>query len=112
MKSDLSELPVADPKEADKLYSDSLKKDAGKREYSITVAGKSYSFAFQEGDAGDWFDHAVLGNVIEYRVDNARLTADLSVQVSPGMFIGNITVTFEHNDGNLKVSNQIEFHRL
>lgn len=98
---DLSEILFPDPKEdARKEISDSLTKQNGSRIYTLNVKGETSTFTFKEGEAGEWFDHAVIGNSVTYRMNAEQVVASVSVQVSPGMVIGALEITY-------RLSNQI-----
>lgn len=95
LKEDLSEISLPEPKD-DALpeFSNSLMKNEENRTYIVTVAGQSATFTYNEEDAGLWFDQAVVGNSVSYRIDNELIIASVSVQVSPAMVIGSIEVPY------------------
>lgn len=112
LRQDFTEIPVSDPIEAvTKQFKAELKKMNGELEYTITVAGKTYRSLFQEESNTDWFDTPVLGKVLRYWMQDGRLFADLTVQVSPGHYMGDVSVAYSYDNGSMKAS-EITFNKL
>ncbi|MEK5237692.1 hypothetical protein NST99_18550 [Paenibacillus sp. FSL L8-0470] len=103
LTADFTEIPVSDPKDSVRNeISSVLQKGNGEREYTISVSGKDYPFKFNESDAGIWFDQPVVGNIVRYFIQDHVLTAELSIQISPGMFIGNVLMRYAYVNGTLE----------
>ena len=100
LREDLTEIIMPNPlEEAKEIVSDSLKISGENREYIVNIADESYSYLYKESDAGMWFEHVVIGNHITYQIEDSLLIASLSLQVSPGMILGDLETTYTLKDG-------------
>jgi len=105
LRSDLSEIPIENPKKAAAAaLRSSMSRSDGKVTYTVNVSGKKRILTYDEKDANWWFEGATAGNIVHYAMEHGRLTARLSTQVSPGLLIGTTKVYYEYQDGRLKTS--------
>lgn len=104
LKNDFTELDIQDPVAVVKgsLNSTASSKD-GKKDYTLTYKDSTINKHYNDEDAGMWFDDVAIGNIVTYRVDNHHLLAEVSAQVSPGLFIANVEAAFEVNGSKLEV---------
>ncbi|MFS0870943.1 hypothetical protein [Paenibacillus xylanilyticus] len=102
LKDDWTEIPVGDAvtKAKNALYS-MYKEHTATVEYTLNIAGNEYAYSYPIEDAGMWFEQAVVGNILRYRVQENKLIAEMPVQVSPGTFTGSIEVEFREHNGTL-----------
>ena len=100
LREDLTEIIMPNPlEEAKEIVSDSLIISGENREYTVNVAGESYSYSYKESDAGSWFERIVMGNHITYRIEDSLLIASLALEIAPGMTIGDLETTYTLKDG-------------
>lgn len=104
LQDDFSEILIPEPKDdAQKEIFDSVTKNNGSRVYTVRVKGETNTFTFKEGEAGDWFDHVVIGNSISYRIDGHQVISSVSAQVSPAMVIGTVEVAYGLTNNTFKL---------
>lgn len=100
LKKDYTEIAFPNALEdAQNKIQDSVTQKGEERAYSITVGGKTSNFTFKEEDAVEWYDKAVVGNSLSYRIVDNEIVAVLSVQVSPGMVLGSLEIPYKLVDG-------------
>ncbi|OBR65728.1 hypothetical protein A7K91_14295 [Paenibacillus oryzae] len=100
LKKDFTEIPFPNPLDnAHSKLEDSLDQNGEERSYTITVEGQSSQFTFKEEDAIEWFEKAVVGQSLSYRVEDDEIVAVLSVQVSPAMVVGDLEIPYKLVDG-------------
>ncbi|MEC0129005.1 hypothetical protein [Paenibacillus pabuli] len=102
LKDDWNEIPVRNAvAEARNLLSSVRKESVTSVEYTLDIKGKKYGYSFPIGDAELWFEQAVVGHILRYRVQDNKLIAEIPVQVSPGIFTGSIEVEYKEKQGTL-----------
>ena len=112
LRKDYTEIPFPNPLEnAQSKIQDSVAQKGEERVYTITVGGKTSSFTFKKLDAVDWFEKAVIGNTLSYRVVDHEIVAELSVQVSPGMVLGSLEIPYILVDGQF-IEQPVQFFAL
>ncbi|OMD38532.1 hypothetical protein BSK56_30270 [Paenibacillus borealis] len=47
-------------------------------------------------------DQLVVRNIVRYFIQNHVLMAELSIQIAPGMFIGNVLIRYAYVNGTLE----------
>ena len=101
----LEEIPVADPVHAARTaleYELELNDDG--RTYTFRVNGDEQTVAYQDSEAGYWFESPYLGNVVQYRVQDHVVYAEVPVQISPGLFPIDTVIRYDYVDGMLAIS--------
>lgn len=106
LKRDFREIPVEDAIEKVRMLAVTRAEiEPDTRNFTLEISEETHTFSYPEGDAGVWFDEIVFGNVTQYEVKDGMLVADVSVQVSPGQFPGDVVCQYAYRDGKLTVSN-------
>lgn len=104
LKRDFSEFSVQDPIVSVRAgVKSKYEKVDGQRRYSLIYKDKSFKKVYDEKDAGMWFEDVVFGNIVNYRIDKERVIAEVSAQVSPGIFIGTVEAEYKAKDQSLVV---------
>jgi len=105
LKRDFREMPVEDAvAKVRELAVVRARTGPDVREFSLELGGEIHTFAYDKGHAGYWFDGIVLGNVVDYKVEDGALVAEVSVQVSPGEFPGSIICRYTGQDGEFRIA--------
>lgn len=100
LRKDYTEIPFPNfMEDAQGKLHDSLTQDGEERTYAITVGEETNNFTFKEQDAVEWFEKAVVGSSVSFRVNGDEIVAAFSVQVSPGMALGNLEIAYKLVDG-------------
>jgi beta-lactamase regulating signal transducer with metallopeptidase domain len=104
---DFSEIAVENPLDAlkSRVHTQITEKDV-----QITIDQKP-PIVFPESEVINqiaekerWFENLTMGSIVDYEMDNNRITARLGAQLSPAGFFGDFILTFEFTDHELKVS--------
>lgn len=103
--STLTEQKIEDPIQAiNQKVTSEIKILNSKVKIELVIDGKSTFIQENTSDAGIWFNKVVYGNVTDYSIENGVLRARLSVQASPGIFIGDIIIDYYFKDKMYKVN--------
>jgi hypothetical protein len=104
---DFSEITVENPLDTlkSRVHTQITEKDV-----QITIDQKS-PIVFPESEVIDqiamknsWFENLVMGSIVDYEMDNNRITVRVGAQLSPAGFLGDFVLAFEYTDHELKVS--------
>lgn len=108
MKMDFTEITAPNPTKdlKNKLSSTVVEKD-GQQIYTITFNSKSYELAFSIDEAAMWFEEAAVGKITSFRLENKRLIASQSLQVSPSIFIGTIDSSYRLENGQFVLEESV-----
>lgn len=112
LRSDLSEVPADNPvRTVQQAVQSAVAVKDGKAAVSMSLGGESYSFVYEEKDAGDWFDEVAFGAWTTYQAENGTIGFRVSAAVSPGTFLGDVTGELEYRDGRL-TPGPLRFERM
>lgn len=105
---DFSEIAVEDPLTVlEKHVTTSIGKDKinitidDQEPIWFTTAGVETVF----GDRKNWFSNIKIGSNVQYYISADTLYVQVGAQLTPTSFLGNFTLTYSYDNGQLKVSN-------